>query len=117
MSKNKKPIKNNKSKNRDVAALFFALAAVISAYSIMLPENSGIIGEAFAHTVFLIFGGARCLIPIILLWYFVLSTISSLQKRQKLDFLWSVMSMAAASTLLITIKILFKIEASGGWIG
>ncbi|MDR0486146.1 MAG: DNA translocase FtsK [Elusimicrobiota bacterium] len=110
--------KNSKktTKNRDITALFFALSAFVSGYALVLPEESGIIGKAFANIAFQQFGIAAYLLPIILLWYFIVR-ISKKDIRRKSDFLWSVLSILSLCALCIPLKKAFLIKASNGWIG
>jgi S-DNA-T family DNA segregation ATPase FtsK/SpoIIIE len=117
MSRQKKSKKSEKNKNKDLAALFFVLAAFISAYSIFLPYNSGIAGEAFSNVVFQILGAARYIVPIVLLWFFVLSAFTSLRTRNRLDFLWSTLAIASFSTLIISVNAVFGLDFSVGWMG
>ncbi|MDR0822365.1 MAG: DNA translocase FtsK 4TM domain-containing protein, partial [Endomicrobium sp.] len=119
MSKKDKSTKKvgNPKKNRDVLALFFALIAFISAYAIILPNESGIIGAAFSTLMFQIFGTASYLFPIILLWHFVIYISKSFEIREKTDFFWSVLCIISASVLFAPMKAHFLINADGGWLG
>ncbi|MDR3243683.1 MAG: DNA translocase FtsK 4TM domain-containing protein, partial [Elusimicrobiota bacterium] len=104
-------------KNRDIIALFFALTAFISAYAIIMPYESGIIGIAFSNLMFQIFGTAAYIFPIILLWHFVIYISKSMEIREKTDFLWSVLCIASASILFTPMRENFMLNAYGGWIG
>ncbi|MDR1952191.1 MAG: DNA translocase FtsK [Elusimicrobiota bacterium] len=117
MSKNKGSKRNDRNKNRDILALFFALAAFVSAYSILLPSNSGILGKAFSNIVNLIFGDACYILPILLFWYFLLNIIRSFKQKGKIDFLWSMLSIISASSFLSADKDLLGLQLSGGWVG
>jgi len=108
---------NDKSRNREVAALFFALAAFISGYALVLPDNSGMFGKAFSNVMFELFGTAAYVFPFILLWYFAIHIRKSLELRERLDFIWSVACIISASVLLSFVGILFEINAGGGWTG
>ncbi|MDR2708942.1 MAG: DNA translocase FtsK 4TM domain-containing protein, partial [Elusimicrobiota bacterium] len=116
VEKNKKQKKGG-SRGMDLWALVFLILAPISAYSLLKPEKSGIFGEAFSNLLSLMFGGARFLIPIIFAWFFVLSVISSLRKRSRLDFLWTILVLLPASALLSGLKSVFKMSVVGGWFG
>ncbi|MDR2772731.1 MAG: DNA translocase FtsK [Elusimicrobiota bacterium] len=113
----KKSSKNTKHKNRDIVALFFALTAFISAYSILLPDGSGVFGKAFSNVVNSIFGAGSYFIPIALLWFFVLRIAPSLNHSTKIDFLWSLISAVSLSTLFLSANAVFGSTLYGGWIG
>ena len=116
-SKNKKHNDNIK-KNRDVVALFFALAAFLSAYVFIAPtDKSGILGHAFSEVLLSIFGAASYILPFILLWYFVIHIRQSVKIRERIDFIWSMLCMVSASILFSAIRFIFKSKILGGWIG
>ncbi|MDR3048317.1 MAG: DNA translocase FtsK [Elusimicrobiota bacterium] len=93
------------------------MIAFISAYAIVLPNESGIIGAAFSTLMFEIFGTSAYLFPIILLWYFIIYISKSFEIREKTDFLWSVLCIVSASVMFSPMKEHFLINADGGWIG
>ena len=114
-TKNKKI--NNANRNREVAALFFALAAFVCAYAVVLPDKSGILGKAFSNIMFQMFGTATFILPFLLLWFFIVHVSKVLQLRERMDFIWSVACMVSGSVLFSFSGILFEITAYGGWIG
>ncbi|MCA6070941.1 MAG: DNA translocase FtsK [Endomicrobium sp.] len=124
MVKNKKT-KNRKQNNsvkmnREAAALFFALAAFLSAYVFIIPnDKSGILGRAFSKVLDGIFGTASYILPFILLWYFVIHIRQSVEIRKRIDFIWSMLCMISSSILFSAIQYIFKSKVSvgGGWIG
>ncbi len=116
-AKIKKEKRNNVSRNRELAALFFALAAFISGYAIVLPENSGMIGEAFSNIMSQIFGTAAYLLPLILLWFFIIHISKSIPLKERLDFIWSVSCLVSGAILFEFTGILFDIGTTGGWLG
>lgn len=116
-AKNNKNNKSSSTRNREVAALFFALAAFISAYALVAPENSGIIGKAFSNVMFQMFGTAAYLLPLLLLWFFIIHIVKSIQLRERLDFIWSLACLISSTVLFTFAGILFEITVYGGWIG
>jgi hypothetical protein len=94
VGKNKTAKKKNKNIdsekiNREAVALFFALAAFLSAYAFIVPYKSGIIGRAFCSVMFSIFGIAAYIWPFIFLWQFILHNRQSVELKGRLDFIWS----------------------------
>ncbi|MCL2507129.1 MAG: DNA translocase FtsK [Endomicrobia bacterium] len=116
-AKSKKQNKKNPERNREVISLFFALAAFISAYALIIPEKSGIAGNAFSNVMFQMFGSAAYLLPVILLWYFIIHIRKSVQLKEKIDFLWSVSALVSGAVLSSFCLLLFQLNAKGGWIG
>lgn len=117
-SKNyKQKTPNNKNRNREVAALFFVLAAFISAYAIIVPDSSGIVGKAFSNIMFQMFGTGTYILPFILLWFFIVHISKSLELRERMDFIWSAACMLSGSVLFSFSAVLFEIDTYGGWIG
>jgi len=116
-AKNKKQKINNTNRNREVAALFFVLAALICAYAIIVPDSSGILGKAFANIMFQMFGTATYIFPFILLWSFIVHISKSVELRGRMDFIWSVACMISGTALFSFSGLLFEINTYGGWIG
>lgn len=116
-AKNKKQKVNNSNRNREVAALFFVLAAFICAYAIIVPDHSGIIGKAFSNIMFQMFGTATYILPFILFWFFVVHVSKSIELREKMDFIWSAACMISGAVLFSFSGVLFEINTQGGWIG
>ncbi|MDR2426226.1 MAG: DNA translocase FtsK [Endomicrobium sp.] len=115
--KNKKQKINNADRNREVAALFFVLAAFICAYAIIVPENSGIIGKAFSEVMSQMFGTGTYILPFIFLWFFVVHISKSMELRERMDFIWSVACMVSGTVLFSFSGILFEVNTAGGWLG
>ncbi|MDR1195543.1 MAG: DNA translocase FtsK [Endomicrobium sp.] len=116
-AKNKKQKINNSNRNREVAALFFVLAAFICAYAIIVPDSSGIVGKAFSEVMFQMFGTATYILPFILLWFFIVHASKSIELRERMDFIWSAACMVSGAVLFSFSGVLFEIDASGGWFG
>lgn len=116
-AKNKKQKINNANRNREVAALFFVLAAFICAYAIIVPDSSGIVGKAFSEVMFQMFGTATYILPFILLWFFIVHASKSIELRERMDFIWSAACMVSGAVLFSFSGVLFEIDASGGWFG
>lgn len=116
-AKSKKEKNNNVSRNREFAALFFALATFISAYAIILPDNSGVIGKAFSNVLFQMFATATYLVPCILLWYFIIHISKAIELRERLDFIWSIACLVSGAVLFQFMGVLFDIGTAGGWLG
>ncbi|MDR0820810.1 MAG: DNA translocase FtsK 4TM domain-containing protein [Endomicrobium sp.] len=117
MGKNKK--QDNSKRNREVAALFFALASFLSAYVFIVPTRSGILGRAFSAVMFGVFGTAIYVLPLIFLRYFIIHIMQSVELREKLDFIWSVICIVSCSVLFKAVRFTFApaTEVFGGWIG
>lgn len=107
----------NTTRNREFAALFFVLATLISAYAIILPDNSGRVGEAFTNVLFQMIGTATYIIPIIFLWFFIIYISKSIELRKRLDFIWSIACLVSGAVLFAFMGPLFDINTNGGWIG
>ena len=116
-TKNKKQKINNTIRNREVAALFFVLAALICAYAIIVPDSSGILGKAFSNIMFQMFGTATYIFPLILLWSFIVHISKSIELRGRMDFIWSAACMISGTVLFSFSGLLFEINTYGGWIG
>jgi S-DNA-T family DNA segregation ATPase FtsK/SpoIIIE len=116
-AKSKKQNRKNPERNREVASLFFALAAFISAYALIIPENSGIAGKAFFNVMFSMFGTAAYMLPVILFWFFIVHIRKSVELREKTDFLWSALSLVSGAVMFSFCALLFQLSVSGGWIG
>ncbi len=116
-TKNKK--QDNSKSNREAAALFFALASFLSAYAFIVPARSGILGRAFSAVMFGVFGTANYVLPLIFLRCFIIHIIQSVELREKLDFIWSVICIVSCSVLFEAVYFTFVPAAniSGGWIG
>jgi S-DNA-T family DNA segregation ATPase FtsK/SpoIIIE len=116
-TKNKK--QDNSKKNKEAAALFFALASFLSAYVFIVPSRSGILGRAFSAVMFGVFGTANYVLPLIFLRCFIMCIIQSVELRKKLDFIWSVICIVSCSVLFEAVYFTFVSVAkvSGGWIG
>lgn len=115
--KKKKQKTDNTNRNREVAALFFVLAAFICAYAVIVPESSGIAGKAFSHVMFQMFGTGTYILPCILLWFFIVHVSKSMELREKTDFMWSAACMASGAVLFSFSAVLFETGTHGGWIG
>lgn len=117
-SKNKK--QDSSKRNREVAALFFALASFLSAYAFIVPARSGILGRAFSAVMFGVFGTADYVLPLIFLRCFIMRIMmQSAGLREKFDFIWSVICVVSCSVLFDSVYFTFMPAAkvSGGWIG
>jgi S-DNA-T family DNA segregation ATPase FtsK/SpoIIIE len=116
-TKNKK--KDNSKINRETAAVFFILASFLSAYAFIVPAKSGILGQAFFTVMSGIFGTSSYILPLIFLRYSIVHIKQSVELRERLDFIWSLLCLVSSSILLEGIKFIFKptVCGSGGWIG
>ncbi|WP_374134477.1 DNA translocase FtsK 4TM domain-containing protein, partial [Candidatus Endomicrobiellum pyrsonymphae] len=121
MVKNKKAKNRNQNNsikiNREAAALLFALAAFLSAYVFLVQDKSGMFGRAFSKALIEIFGVASYILPLILLWYFVIHIRQSVKIRGRIDFIWSILCMISSSILFSAIHSIFESKVFGGWIG
>ncbi|MDR0398507.1 MAG: DNA translocase FtsK 4TM domain-containing protein [Endomicrobium sp.] len=115
--KNKNKNRDNEKINREAVALFFALAALLSAYAFVVPYKSGIIGRAFYSVTFSIFGTSAYILPFIFLWQFILHIRQSSELKGRLDFIWSFLCMICASVFFEAVHFMFKANISGGWLG
>jgi len=115
--KNKNKNRDNEKINREAVALFFALAALLSAYAFVVPYKSGIIGRAFYSVTFSIFGTSAYILPFIFLWQFILHIRQSSELKGRLDFIWSFLCMICASVFFEAVHFIFKTNISGGWLG
>lgn len=115
--KNKNKNRDNEKINREAVALFFALAALLSAYAFVVPYKSGIIGRAFYFVTFSIFGTSAYILPFIFLWQFILHIRQSSELKGRLDFIWSFLCMICASVFFKAVHFMFKANISGGWLG
>jgi S-DNA-T family DNA segregation ATPase FtsK/SpoIIIE len=115
--KNKNKKRDNEKLNREAVALFFALAALLSAYAFVVPYKSGIIGRAFYSVMFSIFGASAYILPFIFLWQFILHIKQSFELEGRLDFIWSFLCMICASVFFEAVHFMFKTNISGGWLG
>jgi S-DNA-T family DNA segregation ATPase FtsK/SpoIIIE len=115
--KNKNKNRDNEKINREAVALFFALAALLSAYAFVVPYKSGIIGRAFYSVTFSIFGTSAYILPFIFLWQFILHIRQSSELKGRLDFIWSFFFMICASVFFEAVHFMFKANISGGWLG
>ncbi|BAV58727.1 FtsK/SpoIIIE family DNA translocase [Candidatus Endomicrobiellum trichonymphae] len=123
MRKNKKT-KNKKQdslkRNREAAALFFALASFLSAYVFIVRSRSGILGGAFFAVMFAVFGPTIYILPLIFLRYFIIHIMQSVELSKKLDFIWSVICIVSCSVLFKAVCLTFVPTTkifSGGWVG
>ncbi|MDR2399176.1 MAG: DNA translocase FtsK 4TM domain-containing protein [Endomicrobium sp.] len=115
--KNKNKLHNSEKISREAIALFFVLAAFLSAYAFIVPYKSGIIGRAFYSVMFNIFGVSAYILPFIFLWQFILRVKQSVELKGRLDFIWSFLCMICASVLFEAVHFMFKANIKGGWIG
>ncbi|MDR1086649.1 MAG: DNA translocase FtsK 4TM domain-containing protein [Endomicrobium sp.] len=115
--KSKNKIHNSEKINREAGALFFVLAAFLSAYAFIVPYKSGIIGKAFYSVMFNIFGASAYILPFIFLWQFILHIKQSVELKGRLDFIWSFLCMVCASVSFEAVHFMFKAKIEGGWIG
>jgi S-DNA-T family DNA segregation ATPase FtsK/SpoIIIE len=116
-AKAKKQNKDTKNRNRDLAALFFALAAFTSAYALITPKESGLFGESFSHLMLQILGDGAYCVPALLLWFFIVHLSKSFELRERLDFIWSLAVILSSSVLFTFAGFAFAVDAGGGWIG
>ncbi|MCL2390544.1 MAG: DNA translocase FtsK [Endomicrobia bacterium] len=116
-AKSKKQNKKNPERNREAASLFFALAAFISTFALVIPENTGIAGKAFANVMFQMFGDAAYILPVILLCYFIIYIRKSVKLKPETDIIWSALSLVSCAVLFSFCALLFQLNASGGWTG
>ncbi|MDR2192704.1 MAG: DNA translocase FtsK 4TM domain-containing protein [Endomicrobium sp.] len=116
-AKPKKQKNENINRNRDLAALFFALAAFASFYALITPKSSGLFGESFSNVMFLVFGEGAYTFPALLLWFFTVHLSKSFELRERLDFIWSVATLISSSLLLTFAGYAFIADVSGGWLG
>jgi S-DNA-T family DNA segregation ATPase FtsK/SpoIIIE len=116
-TKNKK--QDNSKRNREVVAIFFALASFLSAYAFVVPARSGILGRAFSAVMFGVFGTADYILSLIFLRCFIIRIMQFVELREKLDFVWSVICIVSCSILFESVHFTFvsMAKVSGGWIG
>ncbi|MDR2395165.1 MAG: DNA translocase FtsK [Endomicrobium sp.] len=103
--------------NREMSALFFALLSFLSTYVFVVPERSGIIGHAFFVIVFSIFGMASYALSFIFFWYFIIYIRQSIKIKERIDFIFAVLSLISLSILFESMRLVFKVRLFGGWIG
>ncbi|MDR2436902.1 MAG: DNA translocase FtsK 4TM domain-containing protein, partial [Endomicrobium sp.] len=115
--KNKNRIHNGEKINREAVALFFILAAFLSAYAFIVPYRSGIVGKAFYCVMFNVFGASAYILPFIFLWQFILHIRQSVELKGRLDFIWSFLCMICASVFFEAVHFMFEAKVKGGWIG
>jgi S-DNA-T family DNA segregation ATPase FtsK/SpoIIIE len=117
--KNKFKVQEDIKVNREVLALFFALLSFLSTYIFVIPKKSGIVGHAFSAVVFNVFGMASYALPFIFFWYFVIYIRQSVKIKERMDFIFAVLSLVFLSILFESVRLLFKLEVflGGGWIG
>ncbi|MDR3256365.1 MAG: DNA translocase FtsK [Endomicrobium sp.] len=114
-AKNKK--QNNLKRNREAAALFFVLASFLSAYVFIVPTKSGVLGQAFSTVMFGVFGTASYILPLVFLHYFIIHIRQSVELRERLDFIWSIICLVSSSVLFEAMHFIFALKVFGGWIG
>ncbi|MDR1511809.1 MAG: DNA translocase FtsK [Endomicrobium sp.] len=116
--KNRKQDQDVSKKNREIVALFFALAFFFSACVFIFPTKSGILGRIFSSAMLNILGTASYLVSLLFLRYFIMHVEQSSVKYKKKDhFIWSVVFIVSAAVLFEAIHFVFMIRVSGGWIG
>jgi len=115
-NKNKKQI--NTDRNREVSALFFALAAFVTAFLSVVPENAKLIGAAYTSVFVGLFGTGAYLIPFVLIWFFIIYVKKSYELKERADFLWAFFIVISGSLLAESIKVSFSAaDISGRYIG
>lgn len=115
--KNKFKVQEDVKVNREALALFFALLSFLSTYIFVIPEKSGIVGHAFFVVVFSVFGMASYALSFIFFWYFVIYIRQSVKIKERMDFVFAVLSLVFLSILFESVRLLFKSKVFGGWIG
>ncbi|MDR3125112.1 MAG: DNA translocase FtsK [Endomicrobium sp.] len=115
--KNKFKVQEDVKVNREALALFFALLSFLSTYIFVIPEKSGIVGHAFFVVVFSVFGMASYALSFIFFWYFVIYIRQSVKIKERMDFVFAVISLVFLSILFESMRLVFKSKVFGGWIG
>jgi S-DNA-T family DNA segregation ATPase FtsK/SpoIIIE len=116
-SKNKKQQLQNNNRNRDLAALFFALLSFASAYALVAPQASGLFGKSFQNIMSQLFGTGAYVVPLLLFWSFIVRISKSFELKGRLDFIWSLATLVSSSVLFTFSGILFSLNTYGGWLG
>ncbi|MCL2389486.1 MAG: DNA translocase FtsK [Elusimicrobia bacterium] len=112
--------RNSRQKNNnDFAALILLGAAFLCAYVLAAPYNSGIFGQAASNILTLLFGKAAWLLPLILVWFFILILKRSLVLREKLDIVLAFAVIVLGSTVSSLAAINFNpaLMYAGGFTG
>ncbi|MDR3071131.1 MAG: DNA translocase FtsK 4TM domain-containing protein [Endomicrobium sp.] len=115
--KNRKKKHDSIEINREATALFFALAAFLSAYVFIVADSCGIIGRAFLTVLLNVFGTTSYILPFIFLWYSIIYFRQSMKIRARIDFILSILCLISISVLFEFTRFVLKLNVSGGWIG
>ncbi|MDR3111904.1 MAG: DNA translocase FtsK [Elusimicrobiota bacterium] len=116
--KHRKRKQKNEKRHRETAAFLFALLTLLSSYALVVPA-SGMIGEAFANLMFVMFGGGTYVLPFLFLRYFLIYIKESRESYSRLNFVYAtgcVIFASAAFTFLKSMDFVLKVP-DGGWFG
>lgn len=93
--------------------LLLVLAFVIG-YCLIVPNQTGFVGQAFAKVLFKIFGNAALLIPVVTGWLGLSSFQKSRQNKTQIDAVWCLLLLVVGTSFFATSgKILFDLNYGG----
>jgi S-DNA-T family DNA segregation ATPase FtsK/SpoIIIE len=97
------------------AGLF--LVAFVVGYCLLLPAQAGVLGQAIAKVLFVIFGQTSFMIPLILAWMGWMLFNPGYQPRWRIDAIWSLLIVMVGASFLSLFGNLFYGQNFGGWVG
>ncbi|MFC1501699.1 DNA translocase FtsK 4TM domain-containing protein [Elusimicrobiota bacterium] len=104
-----------KSHGYEIKGLFFLLLGFAFGYFLILPEQSGVIGNSVAKASLLVFGHASFIIPLIFVWVGI--TYLKHLPRLRLDTLFGLILLLSATTFLSVFSVTFDKINFGGFTG
>jgi hypothetical protein len=102
---------------REVKGILLLLVSFLLGYCLVLPWQTGVVGEAIAKIVFLTFGKAAFLIPLLIIrWGWMYLKPSSVI-LWRLDMIWNLLILMVASSFLSVFGTILYHVNYGGWSG
>ncbi|MCB4792400.1 MAG: DNA translocase FtsK [Elusimicrobia bacterium] len=101
----------------ELKGLAFILTAFLLSYCLVIPQQSGALGQAAARILFLFFGKAAFVIPLIMLWWGYSFLRASLDIQWRINFVLSLIFLGVLSSLLSLLGQRFYAVNSGGFLG
>ncbi|MBN1622584.1 MAG: DNA translocase FtsK 4TM domain-containing protein [Endomicrobiales bacterium] len=110
----------SKAKNKhkgELRGLALLLFSFLLTYCLVLPAQSGSIGQSIARILFLFLGRAAYLLPILIVWWGYSFLRNSTKYNWRIDLIWAILLLCVASSfLMISGNVFFKLNY-GGWLG
>ena len=109
--------KQKKTHQHEIKGFVLFIVAFLLGYCLVIPAQSGAIGQAVCRIAFLLFGNASYLLPVITLWFGILQFKYPEQPRWRLEIIVSLLLLSiTAAFFSISGKLFYDINY-GGWLG